>query len=185
MPLLPQRRKQTKKPTTLPKDFLHTVSKLFQKQFKDKLAGATFLAYGDLYTNEAILCVSLSHPKNLASASLHISSELGKEVAENPAKVTEQLKGMVDVAASWFAQCFENGKGLETVLGEMADTDTAWQTVEWEGATLHVKLNRVNYTLEKAAADFLKKKGFADDGEDPLDDLDDLDDLDELLDDEN
>jgi hypothetical protein len=35
----------------------------------------------------------------------------------------------------------------------------------------------VNYTLEKAAADFLKKKGFSDDGEDPLDELDELADL--------
>lgn len=177
MPLLPSHKKQAKKPAPLPKDFLHTVSKLFQKQFKDNLKGATFLAYGDLYSNEAVLCVSLSHPKNLASASLHISAELGKDVAENPAKVTEQLKGMVDVAASWFAQCFEAGNGLEAVLNEMRDADETWQTVEWEGATLHVKLNRTNYTLEKAAADFLKKKGFAEDGDDPLDELDELADL--------
>ena len=179
MALLPHRKKQTKKPTTLPKDFLNTVSKLFQKQFKAKLSGSSFLAYGDLYADEAVLGVSLTHPKVLGAASLHISADLSTDVAENPAKVTEQLKGMVDVAASWFAQCFEAGTGLEAVLVEMKDVDTSWQPVEWEGAPLYVKLNRTNYTLEKAAADFLKKKGFSDDGEDPLDDLD------ELLDDEN
>jgi hypothetical protein len=174
MALLPHRKKQTKKPTTLPKEFLSTVSKLFQKQFKANLGGATFLAYGDLFADEAVLGVSLSHPKILGAASLHVSADLGEEVAENPGKVTEQLKGMVDVAASWFAQCFEKGKGLETVLAEMKDLDTSWQSVDWEGAPLFVKINRVNYTLEKAAADFLKKKGFSDDGEDTLDELDEL-----------
>ena len=177
---LPNRRRQKKKPTALPKDFLHTVSKLFQKQFAKKLAGASFLVYGDLYADEAVLTVSLSHPKLLPAASLHVSADLPESVAETPAKVTEQLKSMVDVAASWFSQCFEAGNGLETVLKEMKDSDPAWQTFEWEGSTLYVKLNRTNFALEKAAADFLKKKGFSDDGDDPLDELDEDDETESL-----
>jgi hypothetical protein len=173
---LPTRKRQTKKPTALPKEFVKTVADLFHKQFKAKLSGSTFLVYGSLYPDEVVLCVSLSHPKSLPSASMHISNSLAKNVAENPEKVTEQLKSMVDVAASWFSQCFSAGSGLEAVLGEMKDANTEWQEFEWEGQQLFVKLNRTNYTLEKAAADFLKKKGFSEEGDDPLDELDEFDD---------
>lgn len=181
MAALPHRKKQTKKPTSLPKEFLRTVSDLFEKQFKSKLGGSTFLVYGDLYPDEVVLAVSLSHPKSLAAASMHISNSLAKNVAENPEKVTEQLKSMVDVAASWFSQCFEGGKaGVEAVLAELQDANTEWQEFEWEGQQLFVKLNRTNYTLEKAAEDFLKKKGFTEEGDDLLDDLDEDDETEPL-----
>lgn len=180
MAALPHRKKQTKKPTSLPKEFLKTVSDLFQKQFKSKLAGSTFLVYGDLYPDEVVLAVSLSHPKSLAAASMHISNSIAKNVAENPEKVTEQLKSMVDVAASWFSQCFSEGAGVEAVLKELQDASSEWQEFEWEGQQLFVKLNRTNYTLEKAAEDFLKKKGFTEEGEDLLDDLDEDDDTEPL-----
>jgi hypothetical protein len=166
--MLPTKKRQKKKPTTLPKDFLRSVSELFSKQFKSKVEGATFLVYGDLYGDEAVLCVSLSHPKSLRAASFHLSSELPKGVAENPEKVTERLKSMVDVAASWFSQCFQSGTGLDAVLAEMADSDPNWQEFEWEGNQLFVKLNRDNYALESAASNFLKKAGFEDDGGDVL-----------------
>jgi hypothetical protein len=178
--VLPSRKKHSKKPGSLPKDFLLTVAKLFQDQFKKELSGASFLAYGDLYPDEVVLCISLSHPKQLQSASMHVSTDLPKSVAENPEKVTEKLQVMVDVAASWFAQCFQAGKGLETVLHELREMDPAWQEFEWEKETLFVKLNKANYTLEKAATDFLKKAGFEEDADDMLGDLeDDLDDGDD------
>lgn len=179
---LPARKKHSKKPGTLPKDFLLTVAKLFQDQFKKELGGASFLAYGDLHHDEVVLCISLSHPKQLQSASMHISIDLPKSIGENPEKVTEKLQVMVDVAASWFAQCFQAGKGIETVLNELREMDPGWQEFEWEKETLFVKLNKDNYTLEKAASDFLKKAGFKEDADDLLgeeeDDIDDGEDED-------
>lgn len=166
---LPSRKRHTKSPTTLPKDFLKTVSDLMKKQFKGKLGGSTFLVYGDLHGDEVVFCVSLSHPKSLRAASMHISADLSEDTAENPEKVTEKLKGMVDVAASWFSQGLEGGKGLESVLEELTDMDPTWQELEWEGETYFVKLNRDNYALEKATNDFLKKSGF-----NPEDDDDEL-----------
>jgi hypothetical protein len=171
---LPSRKRHIQKPSSLPKEFLRTVAELFTEQFKKKLEGATFLVFGDLHGDEVVLCVSLSHPKSLRAASMHISSDMPKDVAENPEKVTEKLKGMVDVAASWFGQCFESGNGLDAVLAEMTDLDPAWQEVEWEGGNLFVKLNRDNYVLEKAANDFLKKSGFEADDEDIEDELEEL-----------
>jgi len=165
--VIPSRKRHTAAPTTLPKEFLHTVSELFKKQFKANLTGESFLVYGALHNDEVVLVLSLTHPKSLRSASMHISVDIGKEVAEEPGKVTEQLKVMVDVAASWFAQCFQAGKGLEAVLDEMGEMDPSWQEFEWEGKQLFVKLNKVNYALENAADDFLRKAGF-----DPEDDLD-------------
>jgi hypothetical protein len=157
---LPSRKRQTKKPTSLPKEFLRNVSTLFDRQFKGKLDGATFLVYGDLYPGESVLCISLAHPKTLRAASLHLSVDPPAKAAEQPELVTDQLKSMVDIAASWFAQCFESGAGLDCVLEAMADMDPAWQELAWEGKAVFVKLDRTNYTLEKAADDFLRKAGF-------------------------
>ena len=165
--VLPSRKRHTKQPTELPKEFLHTVSDLFKKQFKKDLSGESFLVYGALHADEVVLVISLSHPKTLRSASMHVSADLTGDAAEKPEKVTEQLKGMVDVAASWFAQCFQAGKGLDAVLDEMTDLDPAWQEFEWEGTTLWVKINKDNYALERAADDLLRKAGF-----DPEDDED-------------
>ncbi len=168
---LPTRKRHNKNPTSLPKDFLSTVAGLFQKQFTKSLNGSTFLVYGNLFADEVVVCVSLSHPKSLPAASLHISADLPEKMGENPEKVTERLKSMVDVAASWFSQCFDAGKGLEAVLEEMKETPLAWQEFEWEGTKLFIKLNRDNYTLEGAADELLQKSGFSEEGDDPLDDL--------------
>jgi hypothetical protein len=157
---LPKRKKSTQKPSSLPKEFLHTVASLFEDQFKKITKGSTFLVYGDLYPDEVIFCASLSNPKSLRAASIHLSADLPKGLAESPEKLTEILKGLVDVAASWFSQSLEGGEGLDSVLSEMADMDPNWQEVEWENATIFVKINKDNYTLEKAAKDFLKKAGF-------------------------
>jgi hypothetical protein len=46
---LPSRRRHTKPPSSLPKDFLRTVADLFGEQFGKKLVGASFLVYGDLH----------------------------------------------------------------------------------------------------------------------------------------
>ncbi len=159
---LPKRKKTTKKPSLLPKDFLHTVAKLFEKQFAKKTMGASFLIYGDLYQDEVVVCVSLSHPKSLKAASLHLSSDLPEGLVDQPEKLTEILKSLVDVAASWFAQGLEKGQGLESVFEEMKDLDPQWQEIAWEGKKIFVKINRDNYTLEKAADEFLKKAGFED-----------------------
>lgn len=174
---LPTRKRQVGTPTSLPKDFLATVADLFKKQFSKEIKGSEFLVYGNLFSDEVILCISLANAKSLRAASMHLSADLEKGTAENPEKVTEQLKSMVDIAASWFAQCFEGGKGLESVTAALGELDPSWQSIDWEGAKVWVKLNKDNYALEKAADSFLKKAGFEDEGEDPLEDLD-LDDED-------
>lgn len=169
---LPTRKQQTKKPGTLPKEFLQTVAKLFQEQFDKESGGSSFMSYGALYPNEVILCVSLANPKSLAAASMHLSSDLPKDVSEKPEKVTEKLQVMVDMAASWYAQCFQGGAGLDAVLQEMNELDPSWQEVDWEGDTVFVKINKDNYALEGAASEFLKKAGFEESGDDLLDELD-------------
>jgi len=175
---LPTRKRHGKNPTSLPKDFLNTVSTLFQKQFAENVKGSTFLAYGNLFSDEVVLCVSLSHPKSLPAASMHISGDFTKKMSENPETVTERLKSMVDVAASWFSQCFQAGNGIEAVLEELKDANPAWQEFEWEGTQLFVKLGRENYTLESAADALLKKAGFSEEGDDPLDELDENEEID-------
>lgn len=164
---LPSRKRHTKHATSLPKDFLTTVGDLFRKQFAKQLHGSTFLMYGELHPDEVILSICLNHPKSLAAACLHLSMDPAKDSATNPEKVTEQLKAMVDVAASWFAQGLEAGTGIDAVLSEMRDASPAWQEIDWEGQKIFVKLSRDNYALEGAADKLLKEAGF-DTAEDEL-----------------
>lgn len=156
------RKKQTKKPTQLPKDFLLSVGKLFNEQFKKERRDAEFLIYGDLYMNEVLFCASLTHPKSLAAASFYLSMDLTKDVSEKPELVTEKLKVMVDIAASWFAQSFGSGGGLEAVLNALKDSPVTWEEFTWEKETLFVKINKDNHALENVADKLLKDAGITD-----------------------
>ena len=172
---LPTRKKQTKKPNTLPKDFISSVRKLFSDQFKKNRKNASFSIFGDLYFSELVLCVSLTQEKNLRAASFHVGCDLDKSIAENPEKITDTLKVMIDLAASWFAQGFEKGPGLEGILSSMKEVDSTWQEVNWENQVFFVKLDRTHYGLEGAADEFLKRAGFKVEEEEAEEELDDDD----------
>lgn len=156
------RKPQSKKATNLPQDFLRAVSELFNNQFKKERDGAEFLIYGAMYMNEVVLCVSLTHPKTLNAGTMFTSMDLQKGVAENPDQVTEKLKSMVDISASWFGQCFVDSKekGVLAILEAIRDQPDLWQEVTWEKEKLFVRLNRENRALENAADRFLQEKGF-------------------------
>jgi len=173
------RKKQNKTPTTLPSDFLLSVGKLFNKQFKKEKGDAEFLIYGNIYMDELLFCASLAHPKSLAAASFYLSMDLTKAVSEKPDVVTEKLKAMVDIAASWFAQSLEGGKGIDSVFTAMKDAPNAWESFTWDGAELFVKINRDNHALENAANRILKEAGVSEEDLDEMDDEnDDWDDID-------
>ncbi len=163
------RKKQSKKPTNLPVEFLTSVGELFNGQFLEQRGDAQFLIHGSFYMDEAVLCVSLTGPKGLRAASFYLSIDLPKNVADSPDQVTERLRSMVDLAASWFHQCFSKGKGLDTVLAEMDELGKEWELVSWEGHNLFVRVNSDNQALENAADKILQAAGFdpADDVEDP------------------
>ncbi|NUM88054.1 MAG: hypothetical protein HUU37_02515 [Bdellovibrionales bacterium] len=162
------RKKQAKKPTSLPQEFLNSVGELFNKQFQAERGEAQFLVHGSLYMDEAVVCVSLTAPRGLRAASFHLSIDLPKSVADQPDQVTERLRGMVDLAASWFAQCFARGQGIASVLEEMTDLGRDWELVKWEGLNLFVRVNADNQALENAADKILQDAGFdPDDEEEP------------------
>lgn len=163
------RKPQKRAATNLPADFIRSVVELFNDQFKAERGQAEFLVLGALYMDEVLLCVSLTEPKALRAATIYVSMDLPKSVAENPEKVTEKLQKMVDVAASWLAQTYQEskGKGLEPVLDAMSEMPNKWQDFAWEGEKLFVKLNRDNQVLEREADRLLRKAGF-----DPRESLD-------------
>lgn len=154
------RKKQLKRPQTLPTDFIKNIAKLFNDQFQKEKQAASFAIYGGLYADEVLLCIALSEVGRLRAVSFYISADLGKNVSAAPEQVTNLLKSMVDLAASWFAQCFgeHKGQGLEGVLTALDDVDPGWQKVAWEKRDLYVKANRENQTLEAAADRFLREK---------------------------
>lgn len=171
---LPTRKTQTKNPSPLPEEFLRAVRELFQKQFKKNLEGAEFLIYADLYPEEVIFCVSLTHPKSLRAASLYLSADLAEGLAESPEKVTEQLKTLVDVGASWFSQAFTESEGLEAAMALVDASSGAWDNFPWEGQTLYAKLNRDNHALEHVADQLLRESGMDTDEDISDEELEDL-----------
>lgn len=154
------RKPQTKTPQSLPKEFIKTIGDLFNKQFATAKGEAEFLVYGGLYPNEALLCVCLAQVNRPSAVSFYCSADLAKDVGANPEKVTEVLKSMMDLMASWFAQSFKENaaakSGLEAALTAMEDMDRNWQSVKWEKRELFVKLTRENQLLESAATKWLK-----------------------------
>jgi len=156
---LQPRRRQVKVPQSLPTDFIKNIAKLFNDQFKKEKGGASFSIYGGLYNDEALLCISLAEAGKLLAASLYFSADLGKSVAVKPEQVTNLLKSMVDLAASWFAQSFTGREttGLEAILEALEDLERGWQKVKWEKRDIYVKVNRANQTLEAAADRILRE----------------------------
>ncbi len=149
---------------------------LFDEQFEKERKDSEFLVYADLYPNEVIFCASLTNPKSLRAGSLYISADLAPNVFEKPNLVTEQLKTMVDVAASWFSQAFGKSSGLDTILAEIDEASGKWEQFEFEGQELHAKLNRDNHALEHVADKFLREAGI-----DPEEDEVSDEELEELL----
>jgi hypothetical protein len=158
----------------MPKEFSRAVSDLLGQQFKGSVSDETFLVESWIKGDELLLTVSLAHPKSLRAANILVSQDVDEALTQKPEAVTEQLKSMVDVAGSWFHQCFEAGKGLDTIIAQVKDSERGWQSFQWEGKQLWVNLNLDNLTLEKAADDFLRTAGIEPDS------LEDQD-LEELL----
>lgn len=159
MKLLP-RKKDSKKSSDLPKEFLRNVEQLFAQQFKKSLQGAEILCGAQLYSEEIQFCVSICRARSLAGASIYVSSDIPKETFEKPEMVTEVLKSMVDIIASWLSQTLSNEAGLESLVQEIQKQGKSWQSFEWEKQAMYIRFDKTNMVLEKAADDFLSKQGF-------------------------
>lgn len=160
------RRKVSKKGSDLPKEFLRNVEKLFTDQFKKKLGKSETICGGQLYPEEIQFCLSICNASSLAGASIYVSVDLPDSHFEKPETVTDILKSMVDVVASWLSQTLENGDGLELLLAEIQKQGVSWQSFVWEKQTMYIRFDKSNMALEKAADDFLLNQGFDPEEED-------------------
>lgn len=153
------RKAQNKPASDLPGAFLKDVAKLFNSQFEQQRGNASFSVHGALYPNEVLLCITVMQVGMLRAASCYTSMDLPKNVAQNPKAVTENLRNMVDLVASWFNQCFDESEstGLEAILEAINEMDSVWEAVEWEKQKIFVLVNRDNHTLEAAADQILRE----------------------------
>jgi hypothetical protein len=181
--MMEPRKKHSQKATDLPKDFIKAVANLFNKQFLKERDDAEFWVYGKLYMNEVLVCVSLSHQKSLRACSFYLSMDLDPAVSAQPEQVTDKIKSMVDVAASWFSQSFSEAKGkqkgLDVILDAMAEMEAEWQATKWDNQDLFVKLNRDNHGLEGAANKFLRDAGIDPDEDEFEEELAELEEIEE------
>src|SRR3989344_934213 len=133
------RKKQTKPATAVPKDFLKTVSALFNEQFEKTRGEALFTSQADLYMDEVIACVSLTKPGNVRAVSIYLSLDLPKNLANNAEKVSDKLKSMVDIAASWFNESFSEKTSFEELVDKVTEYEAKWQELVWEKEKFFVK----------------------------------------------
>ncbi len=154
------RKKQDQPANKLPADFIKDVAKLFNEQFEKLKGEASFSVHGSLYPDEVLFCVTMMKVGVLRSVSCYASMDLPKNIAKDPKQLTENLRSMVDLIASWFQQCFDESdlEGIEAIHQAMEELDEVWEAVEWEKKKVFVLVNRDNHTLE-AAADQLLREG--------------------------
>lgn len=153
------RKKQDQPANDLPAAFIKDIAKLFNEQFSKDKGDASFSVHGAIYPDEVLICITLMRVGVLRAASCYASMDLPKDIAKNPKQLTENLRSIVDLVASWFHQCFDESDqtGLDAVLEAIEELNETWEPVEWEKKKVFVLVNKDNHTLEAAADQILRE----------------------------
>ena len=154
--------------TKLPAEYLKLVESVFNKNFakqllKEKDSREIFVAHGEMYPDEVMLCISLKNQNTLRMTSCYASVDYPppqlKTEAGVPAKSTSEhvqlsVSQCVDGAASFFNTFFEEGRPLD--FDE--EYRQSWTAVELEkNLKVYLRINRDNPELELAADEILKQ----------------------------
>lgn len=165
-----ERRKDTPGISTkLPPDYLTMISGVFNDNFKKSLMiekgkKEKFFAYGEIYPDELLLCVSLNNPVNLRSITCYASVDFPPastktETEQQPtssAQAVEVAVGQcVDAIASFFATFFDEDRPVDYE----DQFKQNWAIIELDKATkVYVMINRSNPALEEQADAILEKE---------------------------
>ncbi|MBI3544836.1 MAG: hypothetical protein HY075_16310 [Deltaproteobacteria bacterium] len=161
--------------TKLPRDYLKLVEDVFNKNFSKKLtiekgSKEIFVAHGEIFPDELLLCMSLKQPKTLRMTTCYASvdypapqfkKESGKPATTTSEAVQFSVNVCVDALASFFNSFFDDGRPVDYDL----EYSQGWTTVDIDKNTrVYLRITRDNPELEAeadallAAASESKKK---------------------------
>jgi len=164
-----ERRKKTSgRSTQLPHDYISMVGEVFSTNFDAGLKtlaalkpSPQFVADGEIFPDEIVVCVSLTHKNLLSSTTVYASVDFDPK-ASAP-KIEELLAACIDAAGSVFARLLDERKPkrIEQLaadsLGALEDVPFDWSAVDIEGRKIHLKLDKANPSLERMTDDWLAK----------------------------
>lgn len=171
-----ERRHKTKnapeiKPTELPVDYLRLVSETLTnaldaglKELKKIHPESVLRSTGQIYGDEVVLAVTLSHGKNVVSATTVYASADYNPNAEKPT-LEMVLGACLDAAGSVFDYYLDPkdpakvAQIADSSLGSLEEAPFEWSAIELNDSKIPVwvKLDKSNPELDTMAEDWLKK----------------------------
>lgn len=142
------RLKTSKKWTTLPKDFLKQIEKVFYENFSKELKKGSLILEGRVYSNEIMLRVGINNKGRLRQDNFEVSMDYGSSQDE----AIECIHMCVDVAASMMADFFETQSKDEEL-----DFPIEWQQHDFKKKKVYLRYTTENSDLEEQADRFLGK----------------------------
>lgn len=155
------------KPSTdLPIDFLRLAEETLAENYKDLLESLKeyrnhnqFLASGQIYEDEILFTVTLSHgPDQIHSTTFYASADF--TVDQELPKIDDVFAAALNACGSVIDACIGTPEKLEALcngsLSNLEEAPLDWTGHVSDGVALHVKVDRTNPILEQMALDLLE-----------------------------
>lgn len=139
------RKNQETEATLVPNQWLEDVLGLLHQTYKKERGQRFFEAYGEIYSNELVLIVSLL-PEQIgeASLSLYLSTDLTQK--DLP---LELLKSMLDLSGNFLDDYFQDD--------QWSEWEPNWQKTQYKKRDYFYKVTRENISLTLEAERLLKE----------------------------
>ena len=143
--------------SSLPEDYLKLVQEVFTTNFDTGLKqlskikpNPNFEASGSVFTDEIVLCVSLSYAGMLAATSVYASCDFDPQAS---APTIQDLLGYcVDAIGSAYASLL-----TQEALNTIDDAQAQWTVVEIDRHKIFLKVDKSNPKLDQMTEEWLSK----------------------------
>jgi hypothetical protein len=153
------------KSSPLPHDYLTMVQGIYSTHFDEGLKklgklkkNPRFEATGEVFLDEVLLCVSLSHEGSLAATSVYASCDFDPKASSPTAQ--DLLAACVDAIGALYGKLFEPSQIEQLAqdsLSAFEDVPFEWSPVDVERFRVYLKVDKANPKLDQMADDWLKK----------------------------
>ncbi|MBL7716182.1 MAG: hypothetical protein JNL01_12025 [Bdellovibrionales bacterium] len=152
----------------VPVTYLKMVTEVFTNNFSSGLKrldqvkkGSKFVACGEIFHNEIVLSMSITHPNELAATTAFASIDFDPK-ASSP-KAEECLSACVDALGGVMQHLLIQSSDqqiealAEESLAALEEVPFEWTLLEIERFKVYIKLDKSNPELDNMADDWLKK----------------------------
>lgn len=164
-----ERRKGTvSKSSPLPKDYLQMVEEVFTSHFDAGLKALSkikpapyFEVRGEIFSDEIIMSISLTHPNELAATTVYASCDF--QPKGDTSNIQELLSACVDAAGAVLENLLADTQS-ETIqhlangsFVSLENVPFEWTPIEMSQRQVYVKLDKSNPKLEELTEEWLSK----------------------------